>query len=471
MAVLTHDARAAATGLAPAILGALCLSGVLALAGTAGYVAPAGAALALGCGAVLWGAMRGRTWALSTLLAFSVIALNLSFRQREVGAVGLDWQNGTKLLTWAAMVLLGAVRWRSIAPLARDPVIALMLATSFISLASAAWSGVPAYTAANAFGLFANLAMAGLMATEIGERRTLRVLTGSLAAMAALNLAGGVLVPDLAVMPPSVEESADRLQGFAGHPNALGQQVAILCLMATGARLNGAIGLPALAVALGLGLAAGVWSGSRFSLAAFAVGLLVVLARRHRLARPALIAGLALAPLGLAFAAVFPVPNPEHLLGGLSRSGSSSEMMTLTGRTVLWEVAVERIAERPWLGWGFQGTEGLLEEGLPRSFYGSGVNPHNMTLQTLLSLGFLGSLPAFAMFAILIARIFACPDDMRDMVVLYLVVSGLGEIEIFGVPVIQNLAAYWIFARHAAIRHGPGPGPVRPDGAMAERTA
>ncbi len=56
------------------------------------------------------------------------------------------------------------------------------------------------------------------------------------------------------------------------------------------------------------------------------------------------------------------------MFGGLTRSGSVSELTTLTGRTEIWAVAADLIAQRPLLGWGYNGTEQLIADSVPTTF-------------------------------------------------------------------------------------------------------
>lgn len=456
MTICVHPAPgrrpSAASGLVVPMGLAIAFVSCLAAVGDMGYAIPLLAcALAAGC-AVLAGAALGMPWALGAILAFSVFALNINFRVREVGDVGLDWQNGLKFSVWIGVIAVAALRWHRIGRITRDPALILAVAYAAVCLASAAWSPTPAYTAASAVGLVSQLCLAALLATELGEERTLGIMTASLAAFVALGLLGGVAFPDLAFSPPSDVETAYRLQGFSGHPNILGQQAAILCLLAAAGRRTGMLGRRGLWVAMALGLAAVLASRSRFGLTAFLLSWAHVALR----GRPILpMACLALAFAGAAtllFAAVHPLPNPTALFSDLSRTGTSDEILTLTGRTDLWTAAAGKIAERPLFGWGYNGTEGLLLEDLDKSFHGSGVNAHNMTVQTLLSVGILGSLPAFGFLGILIARMLRDPEDLRDLVTGFILVNGLGEVEIFGTPVLLTFVAYWVIARHAAAR-------------------
>ena len=84
-----------------------------------------------------------------------------------------------------------------------------------------------------------------------------------------------------------------------------------------------------------------------------------------------LAAGAAARPAGLAIllaGALGDVAGLDAAFGGLTRSGSASELTTLTGRTEIWSVAADLIGRRPLLGWGYNGTEQLIADSVPTSF-------------------------------------------------------------------------------------------------------
>ena len=72
--------------------------------------------------ALILGLSVGRPWAVMTMLVVVFFGLSLSFRVRELGAVGLDWQNGVKLGCWALLCVIGLLRWRSLLPVLSLPI-------------------------------------------------------------------------------------------------------------------------------------------------------------------------------------------------------------------------------------------------------------------------------------------------------------------------------------------------------------
>lgn len=149
------------------------------------------------------------------------------------------------------------------------------------------------------------------------------------------------------------------------------------------------------------------------------------------------------------YAAVLPRQELNILLSSLSRTGDASEMFTLTGRVDLWGAATQPISRAPLFGYGFVGTEGMLSEFLPRNFVGATINPHNMFIQSLMSLGFVGTAPAFALFGLLLVLVFARPDPLRDQMTIFVLINGFGEAEVFSTPVFLNFVLYWAIARDA----------------------
>ncbi len=413
---------------------------------------PFGLALALFCIVTLCAAALGKRWAVAAIFVFVIFGLSLSLRTRAYGETGLDWQNGMKLAAWAFIVGLAVLHAGRLAAYFRQTTIALAAAFGIMAVLSSAWSLTPAYTAANAIGMIAYLALACMTVSSLGVDATLKLVTDTLLVYIALALIAGVLLPDMAWLPPSVTETSYRLRGLSGHPNVLGEQAALLMTFAAIAHRRGVSGTPVLALSLLLGIATLAASGSRTMMAATVVAWLVVALRGRGLLLPAIGFTFATALVGIVVVAFGWFPNIEPLLGPLSRTGSSSEIMTLTGRTDLWAVAADLIAQKPLFGWGFNGTEALMVGSVGRAFEGDPVNTHNMYIQSILCLGFIGSLPGFALLGLLVTRMFTRPDAMRDQIVLLAMITGFAEVSIFATPVLLTLAFFLAVATDAADR-------------------
>jgi O-antigen ligase len=134
---------------------------------------------------------------------------------------------------------------------------------------------------------------------------------------------------------------------------------------------------------LGLGLA--IWTGSRGALVAIIMAsfVLIVCSKKWRtkLLAYALVSAL------LAGIATYPLPyeNPSY---GMNRMMESREDSS-SGRIVLWKETVEKVAQRPLTGWGidqFKISGPLITLGLKQ--------PHNIFLQTLFSVGLIGTILA-----------------------------------------------------------------------------
>ena len=226
----------------------------------------------------------------------------------------------------------------------------------------------------------------------LDETTVIRIMVWSLALYMIVGLLGGAMALDVAWLAPSAEESVYRLQGFSGHPNTFGQQAAIfITLTAIAYRLR-ILGKPAAGALLLVGLIAILASGSRTNLAAAAVAWMVIAIRSSHWRHLILLTGMTLLATLLMVAATGGLSEIDGLMRGLSRTGSEGEIFTLTGRTELWATCWKLITEQPLLGWGYNGIEEILASSVSPGFEGTPVNAHNMLMQSLVSLGFLGSL-------------------------------------------------------------------------------
>lgn len=403
-------------------------------------------------GYLFFAAAQRKKWATATLFSIVIIGLTLNFRNREPGDIGPDWQNGLKAFMWVALTGLGLIRWRELLTIVGQPVPALLLAHACIALASALWSPVPLYTAASAIGLFAYLSLAGLLAIDLDTNQTLKILLWSLFAFLILGVIGAIITPDLTWLSPSVEESSYRLQGFAGHPNNLGHYAGLF-LVAVFVSFNRKLISRQVFVGLILFAAFILFeTGSRTICVALLLTLTAISLRQFRFGGHLVLGTTAVATLVLGAIALGGAPELFDIVKQFSRTGSDAELLTLTGRTDLWSIALERIAERPLFGWGFNGTEEMMTASVSHSFYGSSVNAHNMYLQVVMSLGFIGAIPMLAILGILMYRFIISPDWIRDAFILICLINGMAEAEIFATPALSLLLTFWLVTRDATQR-------------------
>jgi O-antigen ligase len=416
------------------------------------YLVPLLVAGTLGLAFVFLKGIQGSPYAIGCVLVFVIFVLNLNFRTRELGVIGLDWQNGIKLATWIALVTVAVFRWRRIAPLLREPTLALAFVYATIALASAGWSEVPAYTGANAVGLFAYLGLGCMLIVDLGEDTTIHIMLWTLLAYFTVGMIGGVVAPELAWAPPSVEETTFRLQGFSCNPNDFCGVAGVFMTVTAIARRKGLIGRGVFWGMFLLGVTAILAAGSRTTTIAVLTAWGLVAARNSRFGGTLAFAAAAALALALALAACDALPNINGLFKELSRTREKGEIVTLTGRTEIWEVVWTKIKEKPLFGWGYNGTEGLISSSFDKSFAGTPVDAHNGCLQSILSVGFVGSLPAFAYVFLLIGRFVTRPDPTRDQLFAFVIVTGIAESAIYATPTFLTLVICWTLAREAAKR-------------------
>lgn len=416
--------------------------------GAATYALPFGLlAVALGAGLLLAAAARAR-WALLSLLVFAAVFLNILFRVREYGETGLDAQNGIKIATWLALLGIAALNLQRFAALVADPPVALFGAFSAFALLSAFWSPVPMYTAACAVGLLAYLGFACLVAREFEERTVLRALVWGLAAFLGVTWVAAAALPDFAWLPPYGDKPVYRLQGVSGHPNVLAKQVAVFLLLVVAARARGHLGRRIGWGLLAFGLTTIFATNSRTALLAALLAWALVELRSRRLLLAAATACFVLLGLLMLVGSTGTLLDLDALLGSASRTGDASEVLTLTGRTELWGFVWEKVLQSPLIGYGFNAFEPIVTH----EWFGAedaAVGAHNTFLQALFTVGFVGTAPLVAAFAVLVHRWVTRPNPLRDLFTSYLLVAGMTEVEITSIPVLLTLAAFLAIALDA----------------------
>ena len=427
---------------------ALLWLAALSIMGPAGYIAPLGLPLAAGGVWFLACAMRGRPWALGSMLVFALVVPNLNFMPQGLHeAPSLNAQTGLKLLLWASMGLVALARLPRFLPLMKDRAILSIGAFALVSVVSTLWSLTPLYSAAGSIGFLASLLFCCAVAAELSEAAVYRAVTASFVIYVALNILAAVALPDIAWLAAYGESDSPRLQGVSSHPNILAKEMAtFICLflplaLACGERRSAFL-LVALAFCVILA------TQSRTSLGAILISLALPVLLRPRVARP--LTWLFIALIGLAFLAIAVgfVPDLQSILNGASRSSDASEILTLTGRTELWGHVWDKILEAPLFGHGFDSAEAVLS----REWWGApdaSVGAHNAWLQSLLAVGVVGTVPFVYYHAELIRRWLADSRSLNRLLTPYVLVLGMTEVEIAAQPVMLTIACFLVIGLEA----------------------
>ncbi|CAN5119693.1 O-antigen ligase [soil metagenome] len=221
----------------------------------------------------------------------------------------------------------------------------LPLALVLAAFASTTWSIAPDLTARRALALLFTTLGSVALAARLSWRDMARVLAATFGLLAVGSTVAAVALPHFGRM---TELFPGAWRGLWQDKNALGDYMALGVCAAAGAavldrRLRGLwIGTAVLCLALI------VLSTSKTSLVSLAAGAgafcVVALARRSPAVAAATVLGVAAAILAAGLVVFL---HPHLIFNLLGRDA------TLTGRTVIWEAVLRRIAERPVTGFGY----------------------------------------------------------------------------------------------------------------------
>jgi O-antigen ligase len=307
------------------------------------------------------------------------------------------------------------------------PLVAILVLTMLSTL----WSLDPSLTLKRAFGLCGT----SLIGCYLVSRYSLKVFVETLVWALTLVAIGSAII--IAVAPadgldPSVGSSAWR--GLFFQKNGLGVTMALAdATMVT--LLGSATGRKRIAIVCSIVLCSilllGSKSGTGFvTLAALLACYFLLLRLRVPNLRVPAIAILALCGVMLVCA---------HFIGfGLDEAlGLIGRDATLTGRTDVWSIATQHIAERPLLGYGYRvfwEPDGPVHAFLLKDIGWEPDSSHNGYLEVLLNFGYVGGIVflTFLLFALgrtyrLFARSGSGVAAWPLMAVLYQVISNFSE--------------------------------------------
>ena len=417
--------------------------GAVDVGGNMAAALPVAITLVAAAGFIFWQAALCKHWALLTVLVAAVFLLDISFRSRDVGDPGLDWQNGAKLLAWGGMIGICVLNASRVARLFTEPVMMVFGCYCVVCLVSAAYSPVPLVSGTAAVGMIAYLGFACVIISEIPQRQWLLVLIWTFAAFCVVNLIAGIVIPETAFfqVDPVTNPTDVRFQGISGHPNALGRIATVFAMLVLAAAWRGfmrpLLWIPMCLLALGTTLA----TQSRTSIFALALAVSFQMPRRYLVPIISLVVVCA--------GTILLTGQFESMLALVGRDGSADEAMSMSGRTDLWQFTWNLILDRPVTGYGFNSFEsfaGALWDGQSAS----SVATHNNYLSVLYSTGLVGAIPFLCGFAILLYRWLTEPDAPRDLFVINAILSGFSEIDVLSaIAPVPTLVFFMVVASDA----------------------
>ncbi|MBI1171373.1 O-antigen ligase family protein [bacterium] len=289
----------------------------------------------------------------------------------------------TLLARYPGQVLLAARRTL--------PIVALVI----LAFASTLWSIEPQVTLRRAIGLLMAVLLGYLLAIRFTPRQLLVLVSMTVGVSLFLSLILMAAAPSVAFMPDGT-----GLRGVFTHKNVLGWAACVGVILALGlfGDAGGRLRLWAAAM-LTMSLICLMLAGSATSLFAVVVGAVLfglyrLLYRTRGLSQGVLILlALEVTAIILLFLYQFLVPLLESL----------GKDATLTGRVPLWALVDTRIAQRPWLGYGYQA---FWAPGKQQALWIAGIlqwsppHSHNGYLDILLNFGVLG----LAIFALAVVQ-------------------------------------------------------------------
>lgn len=321
----------------------------------------------------------------------------LPLMRREAG-VTVDLAQGDRVsqMIWLGVYgvtfLLAAIHWRVVVrSLFQGRQLILLVA---IALASALWSVAPAVTVRRGIALVGTTLFGVYFAARFTLSQQIRILAGTLATIAVLSLVVALAMPWIGVSS-GVHEGAWR--GIFVHKNILGRIMALSAIVWAISARQAARGRMLAHVMLALSVLLVFLSRSTTGMLMLAaVGAALAMHRLLRL-HYTLMLSLAIFAGLLGVAAVAWLSRSLDLVFALLQKEP-----TLTGRTILWAVVLERIWRNPLLGYGY-GAFWLGPSGESRRVWDvvgwDAPHAHQGYLDLLLDVGGIGAFIFLAGFA------------------------------------------------------------------------
>ncbi|MBF9030319.1 O-antigen ligase family protein [Rhodobacterales bacterium HKCCE3408] len=252
---------------------------------------------------------------------------------------------------------------------------------------SLVWSDVPAASLRYGLQLFVTFAIAIIVARRLSPDRFLRVIFVTLGLVVMLSVAAG-----------NYRSGTGALTGFYASKNAMGGAAAIFTVLSAGLAFgrSSTSAKAGFVLAAGFGLLAVLLAQSMSALLSVAMGIsaLIAVAILRPLSLRGRIVGTLFCVLIGAYASIQVAAHSDAIAAFVL--DATGKDVTLTGRTDLWRIALDRIGERPLLGVGYQAFWVPGNPAAEDLWYAFGIESrsgfhfHNTYLSNAVEIGLIG---------------------------------------------------------------------------------
>lgn len=333
-----------------------------------------------------------------TFFLIGLVYFSFEATVRLGGGGGGDLQSLVKGLFTLALAMLGI--FTGLRAIGNSWISVAFFSYALFALVSAAYS--PLVLIAGVAGIA--LVGVAIIAAKIGQGEQADV-EGYWKAMywaSTLTVVGSLTF--MAISPNLARDFQDmanyRLRGITGTANSLGPIMGVACIMAL--------------YMMKRATSPGWWRFHAVMLALFAAALLLTNSRSS-------ILGVVVAFIASGFvgggwgvlrllasligatilATVMFYPGLQEQLLSMaaalfSRTGSVYELTTFTGRQIIWDASWRLVGESPWIGYGMSSVSVVLPKAHADQWGNTVATAHNSLLESLLSVGWLGTLPLVA---------------------------------------------------------------------------
>lgn len=267
------------------------------------------------------------------------------------------------------------------------------------------------------------------MLIEFGIKRTVLASIIGIELHLVVSVVLYIVAPELATFKEVLNDvvTVERFGGLS-HPNYEGRYAVLGSLLAIAAVSEGWLNWKWLIPIGVLSLGVLVACLSRTPLVAGMVAMAVISVPLLRSGQTFLAIALAAMAIMLGYLAFETKYGSDAIVRMIvaktTKTGSSEEITTGTGRTEIWQYSISKSMERPLFGWGMGSTSLVMEEHAGHS--------HNILLHPILALGFPGGALVLAILILDVIAAFNSNSILMRSVITFIIVLGLVESPLLG---------------------------------------